>query len=223
VNVLLLHAFPLNERMWEPQLAALRGHDVHAPRLYSPGNSTDAWAETILDRMDGPFLACGASMGGYCALALARLAPERVAGLVLAGARIDSDPPDRREGRAATIELIRLGGTEAVWEDMRPKLFSPDADAELLERAQEIALEQSPDALVSGVEAIRDRPDSTDIVAKLDVPVVHAVGEHDPFVSPGEAAAYPGRLEAFENTGHLVSMQRPERFNRLLLDVLGKL
>jgi pimeloyl-ACP methyl ester carboxylesterase len=34
VNVVLLHAFPLDERMWEPQLEPLREYDVAAPRLY---------------------------------------------------------------------------------------------------------------------------------------------------------------------------------------------
>jgi pimeloyl-ACP methyl ester carboxylesterase len=223
VNVLLLHAFPLSERMWEPQLEALGGHEVRAPTLYPMGSSMEAWAEAILADFEDPFVACGASMGGYCALALARLAPERVAGLILAGARLEADSPERREGRAGTIELIRSGGAEALWEDIGPKLFPPDAGAELFARARGIALEQAPDSLVAGVEAIRDRPDSTAAVAKLDAPVVHAIGEHDPFVSPGEAEGYPGRLEVFENSGHLVSMQRPERFNRLLLDMLDEL
>ena len=46
VNVVLLHAFPLDERMWEPQLAALADHEVVAPNLYElGGNSIDGWAE----------------------------------------------------------------------------------------------------------------------------------------------------------------------------------
>jgi pimeloyl-ACP methyl ester carboxylesterase len=220
VNVLLLHALPLDERMWKPQREALAGHDVHAPKLYPLGNSMDAWAEAILAQVEGPFVACGASTGGYCALALARRAPERIAGLVLAGARVEADSSQRRDGRAATIELIRSGGPEALWDDMQPKLFPEDASTEVVELAREIALVQEPDSLVAAVEAIRDRSDSTGVVAQLDAPVVFAVGEHDPFLSVEEASAYPGRLEVFGETGHLPSLQRPERFNRLLLDLL---
>lgn len=220
MRVLLLHALPLDERMWEPQLAALSDHDVLAPRLYPLGNSMEAWADAILDRIDGPFLACGASMGGYCALALARKAPDRVAGLLLAGARIEDDSPERRAGRAATIELIRSGGAEALWEDMRPKLFPADAAVGVVERAREIALEQEPDGLLAAVEAIRDRPDSRDVVARQDTPVVVALGDQDPFLSVEEAEAYPARLEVFEQTGHLPSLQQPDRFNRVLLDLL---
>jgi pimeloyl-ACP methyl ester carboxylesterase len=209
--------------MWKPQREALSGHQVHTPDLYWLGNSMDEWALAILDEFDGPFLACGASMGGYCALALARRAPERVAGLLLAGSRIEADSPERREGRAATIDLIRSGGAQALWKDMRPKLFPDDTPADAVERAQEIALDQDPDGLVAAVEAIRDRPDSTDVVAALDAPVVVTLGDRDPFLSVDETADYPGRTEVFTDTGHLPSLQRPERFNRVLLGLLESL
>lgn len=222
MNILLLHALPLDERMW----ASLGRTDATAPNLYRLGSSMDAWAESILDRMDGFFVACGASMGGYCALAIARRAPERLDGLVLAGARVEADSPERRAARADTIELIRTEGAAGLWEDMRPKLFPDTVSDEVVERARKLALEQDPDGLVAGVEAIRDRPESTDVVATLEVPVVIAVGEHDPFISVDEAratagAARDGRLHVFEGVGHLPSIERPEDFNRVLEELLA--
>ena len=41
MKLLLLHAFPLDERMWEPQLEALRDYDVVTPRLYGRGRTID--------------------------------------------------------------------------------------------------------------------------------------------------------------------------------------
>jgi len=53
MKVLLLHAMPLDERMWEPQLDALAGEDVEAPNLYDlGGSSVDEWAER------DPLVAC---------------------------------------------------------------------------------------------------------------------------------------------------------------------
>ena len=49
MKVMLLHALPLDERMWEPQRDALRDHDVVAPRLYGRGRTMDGWAESIAD------------------------------------------------------------------------------------------------------------------------------------------------------------------------------
>ena len=215
MTLVLLHAFPLDERMWEP----LGRDDAVAPRLYGPGETMDEWAAGVLEQVDGPFLACGASMGGYCALAIARRAPERLTGLVLAGARVDADSPERRAGRADTIELIRSRGPSGLWDDMLPKVFY-SAPPEAVELARDIALDQPPDDLVRAVDAIRDREDSSSVVASLGAPLVMAVGEHDPFVSVEEARAMGGRLEVFEGAGHLISMERPDEFNGLLDELL---
>ncbi len=166
-------------------------------------------------------------MGGYCALALARLAPERVQALVLVGSRADPDTPERREGRAATIESLRVGGTEALWDEMAPRLFNEDTDPAVVESAREIALTQDPEGLVRALGAIRDRRDSTDLVEALECPVLVAVGDDDPYV-PLEVAeataarARDGRLVVYRS-GHLVSLERPAEFNRALTALLGEL
>jgi pimeloyl-ACP methyl ester carboxylesterase len=219
MTTLLLHAFPLDERMWEPQRSALRREFV-APRLYGRGDNLDRWAREILEEVPGELVAVGASMGGYCALELARQAPERLRALVLVGARVDADSPERREGRAATIALIREQGVEALWEDMRPKLLSAEAGREVVALARQIALEQRPDDLVGALEAIRDRRDSTDVVAALECPVLFAVGTSDPFVSPAEAPP-TAELRTFE-TGHLASLERPGEFNAALEEFLAR-
>jgi pimeloyl-ACP methyl ester carboxylesterase len=223
VNVLLLHAYPLDSRMWEPQRELLAGHDVHAPDLYDLGASMEEWARHALRTVPGDFALVGASMGGYCALAVARLAPERARALALVGSRADPDTPERRAGRAASIELIRTGGAEAVWEDIRPKLFNDASDPEVVERARLLALDRDPDGLVRAVQAIRDRRDSTDVIESL------AAGDDDPYVPVADAEALAakarhGRIAVYRS-GHLPSLERPEEFNRALdglLDEVGQ-
>jgi pimeloyl-ACP methyl ester carboxylesterase len=217
MTVLLLHALPLDERMWEPQQDAFG--EVVAPRLYGRGSCMEEWARGILEEVEGDFAALGASMGGYCALEIARQAPERVRALVLVGARVEADTPERREGRARTIELIRGGDAEALWEDMRPKLFPP-GDTDAVGFARGLALEQRPDELVAAVEAIRDRRDSTDVVAGLGRPVLFVAGREDPFVSP-EEAPLSVEVRAFD-TGHLPSLERPDEFNAAVAEFLAR-
>ena len=178
MKVLLLHAFPLDERMWEPQRAALAEHEVIAPRLYGRGQTMDDWAGSIAGETQGDFAVVGASMGGYCALALARRAPERVRGLLLVGARPDADSDERRAGREDTIELIRNEGLEGLWQMMLPKLFHDESAAD------EQLVYRDADALVSALAAIRDREDSTDVVRASSGPVQFVLGEFDPYVSP---------------------------------------
>jgi pimeloyl-ACP methyl ester carboxylesterase len=217
VTTVFLHALPLDERMWS---------HGEALRLYGRGRTMEQWADSVLDEVDGELVLVGASMGGYCALAAARIAPERVRGIALVGSRAEADTPERREGRARTIETIRRGGAAALWEDMRPKLFPDEADRAVVERARSITLEQRPDELVAAVEAIRDRADSTDVWASLDAPTLIAVGDRDPFVSVEDArshaeAARDGRAHVFAGCGHLPGLERPDDFERVLEDFLA--
>ena len=211
MTVVLLHAFPLDERMWEPQRDGVHGHELLTPRLYGRGRTMDEWAAALLGEIPGELVLVGASMGGYCALAMKRRAPERVAGLVLAGSRADADSPERRAGRADTIELIRREGAPALWESMRPKLFAEDADEALVSRARAIALEQDVDDLVAAVEAIRDRADNS---ALLEGRTLAVLGGDDPFVSPEDVPA--AEVHVLPGAGHLVSMERATEFNELL-------
>ena len=214
MKVLLLHAFPLDKQMWEPQRAALAGHEVVAPRLYGRGRTMDEWADSIANETKGDFVVVGASMGGYCALALARRAPERVRGLLLVGARPDADTAERRAGRAETIALIRNEGLEALWRMMLPKLFHDES------MADEQLVYRDTDALVSALEAVRDREDSTDVVRSFSGPVQFVVGEFDPYVSAGELSEFDVR--ELKGVGHLVNLERPDAFNELLREFVGR-
>lgn len=214
MTILLLHAFPLDKKMWEPQRAALAGHEVIAPRLYGRGRTMDEWADSIAGETDGELVVVGASMGGYCALALARRAPERVRGLLLVGARPDADTEERRAGRADTIELIRSDGLEGLWRMMLPKLFHDEsvADEQLVYR--------DTDALITALEAVRDREDSTDVVRSFSGPVQFVVGEFDPYVSAAELSEFDVR--ELEGVGHLVNLERPDEFNEILREFVGR-
>jgi pimeloyl-ACP methyl ester carboxylesterase len=226
MKIALLHALPFDERMWEPHLGALADHEVHAPKLYDLGSSTDEWALSVLQQVPGQLVAVGASMGGYCGAAIARLAPERLLGLVLTGSRADADPPERRPMREQWIEIARERGGEGMWEEVARNFFPEDADAAVVERAHAIAADQEPDGLVRAVEAIRDRPDSTEAVVG-GPPLLVVAGERDPLIPPevGQAlaAAAGGRVEVFAGCGHMPSMERPDEFIRALSTFLASL
>ena len=206
MKALFLHAWPPNERMWDGQLAIAReaGLEPVAPRLYGRGPSIDGWAGQLLGEVGGPLVAVGASMGGYCALALARRAPERVVGIVLAGSRAKGDSEERRRTRDEQIAELRAQGVP------------PDVDSDVT--ADEFAVAQ---------EAIRDRPDLSGVVSSFGGPLLVCVGDGDEIVSVDEAreiadAALLGSLEVFAGAGHLLSLEQPERFNDVLGEFLGR-
>lgn len=214
MTVVSLHALPLDERMW--------GKGVEAPRLYGLGRTMDEWGEAVLDAYPGPLILIGASMGGYCALAAARLAPERIVGLVLAGSRPDADTPARRERRAETIALAQARGAEGIWEAMRDLLFTPDVDPELVERLRPIALERTEEELVTALGAIRDRPDSTAAFRALDDRALTIVGDRDPYVPVEDARGFDPGAVVLPACGHLPSLERPAEFTRVLEEALAR-
>jgi pimeloyl-ACP methyl ester carboxylesterase len=208
VNVLLLHAFPLDNVMWEPQRRALTGHEVIAPRLYGRGQTMAEWARSLAAETEGDLAVVGASMGGDCALALARHAPERVRGLLLVGSRPDADSDERRAGRQDTIDLIQREGVEGLWRMMLPKLFHDQSVAD------EQMVYRDADALVTALGAVRDREDSTDVVRSFTGPVQFVVGEFDPYVSAGEVSEFD--VLEMRGVGHLVNLEQPDEFNTIL-------
>jgi pimeloyl-ACP methyl ester carboxylesterase len=226
VKVVLLHAYPLDERMWEPQLESLRDYEVAAPRLYGRGRSIAEYASSVLEEVEEDAVLVGASLGGYTALAMAHLEPRRVRALALVGARADSDSPERREGRAVTKELIENGGAEALWENQRTRLLLEDAAADAVGRAGELALDRSTDELLEALLAIRDREDRSDTLAAFEGQVLVAVGEGDLFFPPEEAqgqaqAARRGRFRAFSGARHLPNLEQPDEFNAALTGFLA--
>lgn len=206
MKVLLLHGWPVSERVWVSQVSALRnaGFDARAPHLYGRGSSIDDWAAQLLRELDGPLVPVGASMGGYCALALARRAPERVVGMALVGSRADADSFERRRFRQETIAELRAG--------YRPPLADEDTSLDELAVAQ---------------EAIRDRLDLTGVVASFGGPLLVCVGDRDELVSADEAReladrALDGKAEVIADAGHFVAVDQPGRFNEVLLEFVGQ-
>ena len=228
MKIALLHALPFDPRMWEPQLEALGDHEVHAPKLYELGHGVDEWALSVLQQVPGQFVAVGASMGGYtaggartaCAGAPARGRAQRLARgrrRARAPARAREVDPDRPRARRRGD----LGGRS-------PRVLpARDSDPAVVEFARSIAVEQEPEGLVRAIEAIRDRPDSTEALTS-GIPLLFVVGDSDPLASPEYAreiaAASPnGRAEVLEGVGHLPNLQRPDEFNRLLTEFLASL
>jgi len=206
MKVVLLHGWPLSERMWLSQTIALRdaGFDPVTPYLYGRGPSIDDWAAEILQEVYGSLVPVGASMGGYVALALARRAPERVLGMALVSSRADADSWERRREREYTIAALNDGE--------RPENADPEVSLEHLARAQ---------------TAIRDRLDLTGVVASFGGPLLVCAGGKDPMATVEESralaeTALEGRFEVFADSGHFPSLEEPEAFNTVLLDFLSQ-
>jgi len=228
-TVLLLHAFPLDSRMWRSQQAALEatGQEVFAPDLPREPLEVgfEAWARQVLGEIEGDFVPVGCSMGGYLAFELWRQARERIRALALLDTRATADTPEQRQARDDTIRVVGEEGFEPFWEALAPRLFAPGADPELVAWARAVAAEQPLTALVAALETLRDRADSRETLETIDVPVLVAVGAEDAITPPADAedmaARVPSaRLSTIAGAGHLAPLERPDEVTRALLALL---
>jgi 3-oxoadipate enol-lactonase len=241
--VVLLHAFPLNRGMWEPQIAALFGEcRCIAPDLRGFGDSPksgpytmDRHADDVVALLDAlqieKAVVAGLSMGGYVALAMWRRHRGRVRALVLADTRSTADTDEAKQKRDDLIAVARRDGASAVAEKQITGLTgrsTREKQPELVNRIRTVMSGESVDGIVGALEAMRARPDSTPLLNQIDIPTLVVVGEEDVITPVKEARAMAAmirgsRLEVIPEAGHLSNLERPAAFNAALSDFVGSL
>lgn len=238
-GLLLIHAFPLDARMWEPQLGSLGARlPVVAPHLPGFGGTEGPEvltmvlaAEHCVRALDeagvDTAIVCGLSMGGYVAFELWRGARPRAAALVLANTRAEPDPPEGAAARRALAKRLDVEGLGFLVEEP-PPLLAEDAPADLRERVRAWIAEQTPAAIAAAALGMAERPDSVPDLTGIDVPTLVITGTADrlipPDVTAGIAERVPGaELLRIESAGHLSNLEAPEAFNTALNGVLTHL
>src|SRR3972149_7022756 len=135
--VVLLHAFPVNRRMWAAEREALapryrvitpdcRGHGESG--LAEEDSTMERLAEDVRGLLDELKLERvvlgGLSMGGYAAFAFLRRHAGRVAALILADTRAGADSEDGRKARYDSAALAEKEGAGVIAERLLPKLLA---------------------------------------------------------------------------------------------------
>ncbi len=243
--LVLIHGFPLNRRMWRPQLRALgaAGYRVIAPDLRGfgatpPGDGAwtmDALADDIVALLDALKIETavigGMSMGGYVLLNLLERYPQRVAAalfLVTRGGGDDVAGKERRTVLAGEVEAGRPGVVTGVFADLLFARATRSSRPELVADVAAMMAETSMAGLSGGLRAIRDRRDYLNRLSTFTLPAL-VIGADEDQAIPAEhgrviADALPNaELHLIAEGGHMVNMEQPEAFNRCLLDFLGRL
>src|SRR5512139_621371 len=224
--LVLLHGYPLDHRLWDEVVPLLEDQfDLILPDLRGFGGSStvDSFytmediASDIAGLLDSLGIQktaiAGHSMGGYVALAFARLYPERVTGLGLVSSQVLADTPAKREDRFKTAAEVADKGPASVVEAMAPKFTN---DPRLQEFARSSMELQQPAAYIGALKAMGERVDSTPLLESIHYPVVIVHGDADSLIPIDRArevkAALPDAyLVEISGAGHMPMMEASEQ------------
>jgi len=178
--------------------------------------------EALKQAPAGPFLLAGHSMGGYVALEILRQAPERITRLALLNTHARPDSAEATENRRRLMALADRD-FEAVVNALLPKLMTPKhlEDPVLTGILGAMAHGVGKEAFKRQQSAIIGRIDSRPSLAAIRCPTLVIAARHDALM-PVElleelARGITGaRLEIVEDSGHMASIEQPEKVLELM-------
>jgi len=244
--VVLIHEGIADSRMWEPQWTSFP--PTHRTVRYdmrgfgetpiTPGSFSNARDLVgLLERLAlGPAALVGVSLGGRVALEVAVARPELVSALVLVGAGLPGHDwtEETQAGWAEEQAALERGDVEAavelnlrMWVD-GPGRSPSDVDAGVREQVAVMQRRAFELQLPVGDAAEEEPlvPDLAERLTEIRAPTLIVVGEEDRpdihTIADRLAAALPhARRASIPATAHIPSLERPDEFDRLVLEFLS--
>jgi len=228
VPILLVPGLLCSARLYAPQIPALWPYGPVTVVDHRRDADMAAIAARILKDAPPRFTLAGLSMGGYIAFAMLRLAPERIARLVLLDTSARPDTPEQTAGRKTQIAMAQADRFGEIPELSIPRFLHRNRqhDERLTAIVRQMAEETGPDAFVRQQNAIMTRPDSRPLLASIACPTLVLVGDGDEATPPELNREIAGgisgaKLVVVPDCGHLSTLEQPEAVNTALADWLG--
>lgn len=231
-GVVLIHGVRTSRTMWRAQLEALAAAGRPAIAIDLPGHGADVGGAFTIDasmaRVDeavaalgGQALVCGLSLGGYLAIEFTRRRPDAVVGLVAAGCCT-----------APTTSLRGLWARAVPWIERLPDGGSRLNDAMVRRFLSEQAVRDigaggyALDVMSAVLAGVADLdPIGALAAARCPVWLVsgrfdHFRGQERAYLRAARASGRPVRHVVVPRARHLVSLDAPVAFSRVLLEAL---
>lgn len=238
--VVLLHGFLENSAMWNEIANILSkrnrvicidllGHGQTGNLGYIHSMEDQAnMVNAVLNHLRlRKYIFVGHSMGGYVALAFAKLFPESVKGLCLMNSTALPDSEEKKLSRDRAIKAIKKNHKTFVRVAI-PMLFSEKNREIYLKEIEQItqeALELSPQGIIAALEGMKIRKNQTSIYKKANFPIQMIIGKQDP------ALDYDSLISQTKNTkvnviefpdGHMSHIENKNELTETLTSFIKK-
>ena len=193
--VVLIHGFLENSSMWKEVSQELSkknrvicidllGHGKTGNLGYIHSMEDQAqMVKAVLNHLKlRKYVIVGHSMGGYTALAFAKLFPSAIKGLCLMNSTALPDSEERKLNRDRAIKavkqnpktLIRLAIPLLFYKKNREVYFKE------IEQITQEALQLSPQGIIAALEGMKIRKNQTSIYKTANFPIQMVIGKQDP-------------------------------------------
>ncbi|MFD4837370.1 alpha/beta fold hydrolase [Achromobacter sp. NPDC058515] len=215
---MLLPGTLCDETLWAPMLARDAALAARARPAPLEGRSVAEAIGILSPQLPRRFAVAGFSLGAIVALELARLLPERVAGLCLIAGNGRAVPPGQAPARRDALRAARVEGlANYVREQLWPRYVAAAARDDALMREHVVAMAERAGMERYGdqIEIAINRRDNLSALAGLPQPALIVGGAHDA-INPPElqremADGIPGaELHMVGRAGHFVPLEAPD-------------
>jgi pimeloyl-ACP methyl ester carboxylesterase len=250
-TIVLLHAFPLSSAMWDGAVAEIEAlrDDCEFVLVDLPGfgeapvasewtmSSAAAALRSIL-RAEGAdpsaradkrrIVLGGLSMGGYVALQFYREYGSMLSGLIFSDTKAEEDTEAQKRLRGQFAQDALKRGPQAAVERLYSGFVTESTEPEIAVEIQNWMLSAKPEAISAALLAMRDRPDSTDLLPVISLPTAVIVGEKDTTCPPDTMRAMAHQIahatfEVIPEAAHLSAVEKPREWAAIVSSFLDRL
>nr|MBN2277101.1 alpha/beta hydrolase [candidate division Zixibacteria bacterium] len=231
--LMFLHGFTLDGRMWRDQvdyfkeryrviICDARGHGrSEAPETGYAREDRAGDIHKLADLLNlTKFHLIGLSMGGGDAVSFAIDQQERLLSLTLAATVVSGWMPSKRY-HDFSREAKEKGCDAALRDYMQATLgYYDKRHPALKKRLHEIMSDFSGGPWLDPMKGKYPKRDDLALVSGLEIPILIMAGQHDIYFRPLAERLHHliknSRLEILKDVGHMVNLENPAEFNKIL-------
>lgn len=238
--VVFVHGFLEDLRMWDDFIHRVPGYSVIKIDLPGFGQSEakakiaiSGYADAVKKVLDkeniDKIILVGHSMGGYTAMAFAKKYPDLLKGLCLFYSQPYADSKEGRAKRLKSAKFVETHGGQAYTKATVPNLFPPDfrkKHKKIVDNVIRLGNGNSDEGIIAAIHAMRNRKDTSDVLAQINCPVQFIIGTEDgairlePSLKQTTLPAIAD-VQIFKGIGHMGHLEAPRKNIKAVREFIG--
>ncbi len=239
--VVLLHGYLESMVVWD-EFVPLLSKSMRVVTLDLPGHgistiagevhTMELLAECVANSMEHlgikEYSVVGHSMGGYVALAMCEMYPERLRSVILLSSTPNADSEEKCDRRRREIELVKAGKKSTMARLVPHAGFAPDNVKRLkdyVDDLEELIMLTEDEGVIAILGGMIERKDRNEVLRTTTVPHMFIFGRNDYYIPNDVAeelvARHPqAKVTWLEHSGHMGFIEEPQFCAQAIIDMV---